>query len=53
MRPLAVSHPRAPDGTGGYTPKPWWHTDQRPSKRDMHCIQGFLTLSPVGEDAGR
>jgi len=53
MRPWGITHPGGrQNGAAELTTKPWWHTDQRPSKRGLHCIQGFLTLTPVGHDAG-
>jgi len=53
MRPWGITHPGGrQNGAAELSTKPWWHTDQRPSKRGMHCIQGFLTLTPVGHDAG-
>ena len=52
MRPAAVTHPAKEHDFADAAAKPWWHTDQAPSRSGMHCIQGFLTLTPVGADAG-
>jgi hypothetical protein len=52
MRPAAVTHSAKQHGPAEVAAKPWWHTDQAPSKSGLHCIQGFLTLTPVGADAG-
>lgn len=46
---ISIHLPPEVTGRGWFRNNIWMHTDQSPTKKGLHCIQGLINLYPVNE----